>query len=206
MVRPASWLLLVLLAACARSEDSAQVASSNELQQVEQVRSSEEGDGDIALGEWRDSLQGDNAALEFGPSGTPPLFSLRCDARHSVYLQRHGAATGGDLPTMLVSIGSETRRLAVTSGGGPIPMLRASIAPSDTLIRTLGTATAPIIIRIGDAAPLVLPPSPAIGTFLNRCETGEDATAGERDTVAPAPANSVAPAPANSVAPAPPRR
>ena len=207
MARSASWLLLLLLAACARSEDADQVAGSNELQQVEQVRTSEQDDEEIALGEWRETLQGDNAALEFGPTGTPPLFSLRCDARHSVFLQRHGAAPAGDLPTMLITIGSETRRLAVTSAGGPIPMLRASLAPSDTLIRTLGAATAPIIIRIGDAAPLVLPPSPAIGTFLNRCETGEaPAPAAEANAVAPAPAIGAAPAPANDVAPAPPRR
>lgn len=209
MARPASSLLLLLVAACARSEDAAQVASSNELQQVEQVRTTEPDDEEIALGEWRDSLQGNDAALEFGPSGTPPLFSLRCDARHSVYLQRHGAAPAGDLPTMLITIGSETRRLAVTSGGGPIPMLRASVAPSDTLIRTLGAATVPIVIRIGDAAPLVLPPSPAIGTFLSRCETGESPAPGataEGNAAAPTPANGAALAPTNTVAPAPPRR
>ena len=195
MVRPASWLLLLLLAACARSEDSAQVASSNELQQVEQVRSSEEGDGDIALGEWRDSLQGDNAALEFGPSGTPPLFSLRCDARRSVFLQRHGAAPSGDLPVMLISIGSETRRLAVTNVGGAVPMIRASLAPSDTLVETFTTAATPITVRVGAAPPMVLPPSPSIGQFLGSCESGDTRSAGGNESAnRTAEANSAEPA------------
>ena len=54
-------------------------------------------------------------------AGAPPLFSLRCDARRGLLLQRHGPAPAGDLPVMLVSVGSETRRLAVTSGGGADP-------------------------------------------------------------------------------------
>ena len=143
MGRIAILLGLVLLAACARSEDASVVADTNELKAVEQVRTPEEDDEETAIGEWRETLQDENPALEFGPSGTPPLFSLRCDARRSVFLQRHGAAAPGDLPVMLVSIGSETRRLAVTSAGGAVPMLRASLTASDELIRILGGATTP---------------------------------------------------------------
>jgi hypothetical protein len=162
-------VLLAPLAACARSEDASVVANSEELNAVEQVRTREQDDQEIAIGDWRESLQDENAALEFGPTGAPPLFSLRCDARNSVFLQRHGAAPGGDVPMMLVTIGSESRRLAVTNVGGIMPMLRASLAPSDTLIRTLTTTTTPIVIRIGDTPPLVLPPSTNIGGFLGRC-------------------------------------
>ena len=191
---------LVLLAGCARSEDATAVGDRNQVQAVEQVRSPERDDAEIALGEWRDSLQDENAALEFGPAGAPPLFSLRCDARHSVFLQRHGLATAGDLPTMLVSIGSETRRLAVTTVGGATPMLRAALAPSDTLVATLAGASEPIVVRIGDSPPLVLPPGPAIGGFLDRCESGTPARPSESEGNEAAPAE-----PANAVAPAPPR-
>ena len=82
----------------------------------------------------RDACRTSSPRSNSGPTGAPPLFSLRCDARRSVFLQRHGAAPSGDLPVMLVSVGSETRRLAVTSVGGAVPMLRASLAPSDTLV------------------------------------------------------------------------
>ena len=200
MARPVSLLLVFLLAGCARSEDASVVANSNELRGVEQVRTPEQDEEELALGAWRETPQDDGSLLEFGPTGAPPLFSLRCDARHSVFLQRHGAATAGDLPMMLITIGSETRRLAVTSAGGAIPMLRASLAPSDTMVRTLAGANSPIVIRIGDAPPLVLPPSPSIGAFLNRCETGETAAparaGSENNVAAAAPANAAAPAPA----------
>lgn len=200
---PAALLLvLVLVAACARSEDASVVAGSNEAQQVEQVRSPEQDDEDIAIGQWRETLQDDQPALEFGPAGANPLFSLRCDPRRSILLQRHGLPGAGDLPMMLVSIGSETRRLAVTSVEGAVPMLRASLAPSDTLVGTLSSATTPITVRIGDAPPLALPPSPAIAGFLSRCESGAAArSSGDAAGNVAAPANEAAPA--NSAAPAP---
>ena len=203
MARTASWLLLVLLAGCARSEDSSVVASSNDFNAVEQVRTSDADDEEVALGAWRDTLQDDFIALEFGPNGAPPLFSLRCDARHSVYLQRHGAVPSGDLPTMLVSVGSDTRRLAVTGGTGTVPMLRASLPPSDQMLDTLAGATTPIVIRVGDSVPLVLPPSPAIGTFLSRCQTGQTARSAPAEANAAQAAPLNAAAPANATAPAP---
>jgi hypothetical protein len=196
MARHATLLVLVLLAACARSEDASVVASSNEVTAVEQVRTPEDDDEELALGEWRETLQEETAALEFGPTGAPPLFSLRCDARRSVFLQRHGAAPARDLPVMLITIGSETRRLAVTNIGGAVPMLRAALAPSDTLIRSLTSTTTPIIIRVGDTPPLVLPPSPSIATFLARCESGSPPAAGsEAGGNASTEANAAAPAP-----------
>ena len=196
MARHATLLVLVLLAGCARSEDASVVASSNEVTAVEQVRTPEDDDEELALGEWRDTLQEENAALEFGPTGAPPLFSLRCDARRSVFLQRHGAAPARDLPVMLITIGSETRRLAVTNIGGAIPMLRASLASSDTLIRSLVGSTTPIIVRVGDTPPLVLPPSPNIANFLDRCGSGST-PAGDREAGgnASTEANAAAPAP-----------
>lgn len=196
LLRPALPLaLLLLVAACARSEDASVVADSNELQ-VERVRAPERDDADIALGDWRETLQDNHSALEYGPVDAPPLFSLRCDERRSVFLQRHGTLSAGDLPMMLVSIGSETRRLAVTDVGGPAPMLRASLAPSDTLVATLTGTTVPISIRIGDAPPLVLPPSPTIGAFLSDCGGSARAVAAREAAQAPAEANEAAPAPA----------
>ncbi|WP_129793369.1 hypothetical protein [Sphingosinicella sp. CPCC 101087] len=181
MVRRSIFLGLVLLAGCARSEDASVVADLNELQPVERVRTPEQDDEQVAIGNWRETLQEDESSLEFGPTGTPPLFSLRCNARRSVFLQRHGTIPTGDLPMMLVSIGSETRRLAVTASEGPVPMLRASLSPSDTLLRSLADAAEPIMIRVGDALPLALPPNPSVGAFLGRCESGAGAVAAETD-------------------------
>ncbi len=194
MTRKALALTLILLAACARSEDASLVPSDGNqaVQTVETVRP-ERDDEEVEIGEWRDSLQEDQRALEFGPAGAPPLFSLRCDARGGVLLQRHGQAPAGDLPVMLVSVGSETRRLAVTAGGGPIPMLRAALNATDQLLGILARAASPIAIRIGDAPPLILPPSPLIGTYIGQCASGAAEREPGAEGNASAPANAAAP-------------
>ena len=152
MTRASPVLVLLLLAACARSEDASMApADGNQaVQKVETVRP-ERDDDELALGEWRETLQEEQQALEFGPTGAPPLFSLRCDPRRGILLQRHGLTPSGDLPVMLVSVGSETRRLAVTGSGGPNPMLRAALNTSDQLLTILGRASTPIQIRVGDS-------------------------------------------------------
>ena len=206
MSRPAILATVLILAGCARSEEASMVADPNSIEAVERVRTPEADDQEVAIGAWRETLQDDQAALEFGPTGTPPLFSLRCDARRSVYVQRHGTITTGDLPMMLITVGSETRRLAVTTVGGTVPMLRASLAPSDTLIETLAGAETPITVRVGDTPPLVMPPNPSIGAFLGRCQTGTSTAPGEGGGNA-ASANEAAaaePAEANQAAPAAP--
>ncbi|MGZ8360538.1 MAG: hypothetical protein ACXWUX_08460 [Allosphingosinicella sp.] len=205
MVRRFFLVGLILLAGCARSEDASVVANSKEFQ-VERVRSPERDDEAVAIGAWRETLQDESRALEFGPAGAPPLFSLRCDARRSMLLQRHGGLPPGDLPMMLLSIGSETRRLAVTSVDRPVAMVRASLPPSDTLLGTLATTSTPINVRMGDSPPLVLPPDPLIGTYISRCEDGAQApaTAGNQAESEAAAENEQAPTPAP--APAPPGR
>jgi hypothetical protein len=173
MIRRALPILVVLLAGCARSEDASLVPSggNDSARTVETVRP-ERDDEEPALGEWRATLQDEQRAIEFGPRGAPPLFSIICDARRGLLLQRHGLEPAGDLPVMLVSVGSETRRLAVTGGEGPIPMLRASLNGSDTLVAALSRTTTPIAIRIGDSAPLILPASATIGVYIGECQTG----------------------------------
>lgn len=161
--------LLLFTGACARSESASVVADVNGQTQVEQVRTPERDEDEVALGDWRQSLQDDAQALEFGPAGAAPLFSLRCDGRRGAFLQRHGATATGDLPTMLLTVGSETRRFAVTSIGGAVPMLRATMTSGDPFRQTLSGTDSPITIRIGDSPPLTLPPSDAIGTFLTSC-------------------------------------
>jgi hypothetical protein len=118
-------------------------------------------------------LQDTQAVLEFGPAGSAPAFSIGCDGRRNLLLQRHGAAPPGDLPVMLITVGSETRRLAVVSTGGAIPMLRAALPANDTFRGVLIAAATPIIVRVGDSEPLVLPTSPTISAYAAQCATGE---------------------------------
>ena len=191
MIRRALPVLILLLAGCARSEDASLVPSGDNesVRTVEQVRP-ERDEEEPALGEWRATLQDAQRAIEFGPRGASPLFSIVCDARRGLLLQRHGLEPAGDLPVMLVSVGSETRRLAVTGGEGPIPMLRASLNGSDTLVAALSRTTTPIAIRIGDSAPLILPPGPMIGAYIGECQSGAlPALHGDAGVNVAAPAN-----------------
>jgi hypothetical protein len=166
--------MLLLMSACARSEDASVVADSNDNMPAIERRTAPDADNEeIATGEWRDALQEQAAAVEFGAAGSPPVFSMRCDGRGGIVLQRHGNPPTGDLPTMAVTIGREARRLAVTAAEGNVPMLRAAIARGDPLINAIARAVEPIVIRIGNTEPLVLPPGPAIGAFTTRCGSAE---------------------------------
>lgn len=178
---------LLLLAACARSEEASLVPPESDegYNAVERVRTPERDDQEVAIGEWRRTLQEEQLAVEFGPVGATPLFSMRCEDRRGLLLQRHGTVPVGDLPMMMVQVGSEARRLAVTPAGGSVPMLRSSLAPSDELMSTLAEAQAPITIRIGDAVPLIMPPDPAIGAFVEECRSGQVAPAAPADAAEP---------------------
>lgn len=193
MVRAALICTLILVAGCARSEDASLVGDLNEQPPVNERAQSNEADSEeIAIGAWRETLQEDTAALEFGPEGTPPQFSLRCSASGGLLLQRHGATPMGDLPTMRITVGRVDRQLPVTASGGTVPMLRATAAADDPLIPALRSAATPIAVRVGDALPLVLPPGPPVADFLTRCSGGTAAPAAAAP--APAEANGAAPA------------
>jgi hypothetical protein len=197
MARSALVIALIALAGCARSEDASLLADANDtMPAIERRADPDAGAEEIAVGEWREATQDQLPALEFGAPGVAPQFSLRCDDRRGLMLQRHSNAPSGDTPTMLVTVGREARRLAVTAPGGTVPMLRASLPSGDPMIATIAGAAVPIEIRINDAPPLVLPPGPAIAIFVGRCtSTGTAPAAAETNTSAEAePANAAAPA------------
>ena len=196
--------LALLLAACARSEEASLVQpdSNQGYNRVGAVTTPEQDDGEAAIGEWRASLQEDRAALEFGPMGTEPLFSLLCTDARGVLLQRHGGAPNGPLPAMQITIGNNNERLPVTAGGATIPMLRAELTQGSRLLQALVSSVQPITVRLDDAAPLVIPASPLVADYLRTCTQGQPARASTSNPAAPA-GNSAAPASANSAAPAP---
>lgn len=213
MIRLAPALSLLLLAACARSEDASMVQPDSNLgyNRVDRVRSPEADDREPAIGQWRASIQSDRPALEFGPLGTEPLFSLLCTEGGAVLLQRHGGVPAGALPGMQVTIGGVDQQLPVTAAGGTIPMLRGQVGAGTPLMQALGTAAQPIMIRLADGTPLVMPPSPLVSDYVRGCSrlgAGGPApignSIGNTATLAPTtPAvNSAAPA-ANVAAPRP---
>ena len=197
-----SLCLALLLAACARSEEASMVPPEGNqgYNRVGQVRTPEQDDREPAIGQWRAALQDERQALEFGPMGTEPLFSLMCAPQGGgVLLQRHGAAPSGEAPTILVTIGEVTERLPGAAGGGTIPMTRAELRPTSRLFGPLTAAAQPIVIRLDDGSPLILPHSPLVGDYLRGCSRPQDAAqpgnAAIGNTAGAAPAtNTAAPA------------
>jgi hypothetical protein len=202
MIRPALAFALVLLAGCARSEEARYTQVANEATPALNAAQLDADDDQLAIGDWRAGVQEDQPVLEFGPAGAPPEFSIACDPRRSLLLQRHGRAPTTDLPVMLVTVGSETRRLAITASTGPTPMLIGTLPSNDPFRSVLTGATTRIIIRIGDSPPLVLPPSPLIATFAAQCESGENRRRSAAETALGNTTQAREPAPANAAAPA----
>lgn len=175
---------LFLLGGCARSEEAHQAQTNNLA--LPALNSAEDEEDELTVGSWQSGLQGALQVLEFGPVGAPPRFSLSCDERHNVILQWPGAPPAGDLPRMIVTIGSETRQFPLTSVGAGTPMLQATLPGTDPYMRVLTGAESSIFVRIGDAQPLVMPPSPTIAAYARQCTSGAL-------TAAPASGNSLEP-------------
>jgi hypothetical protein len=164
--------VLALLAGCARSEDARDAQPDNSpLPTLNTADSGEE--DELTVGTWQTGMQEDRPVLEFGPIGAPSRFSFGCDDRRNLLLQWPGAAPGGDLPNMLVTVGSETRRLGVASVGSGSPVLRGTLPATDPFVRVLTGATPHIVVRMGDAPPLVMPPSPTIAAYAQQCAAGQ---------------------------------
>ena len=164
--------VLALLAACARSEEAGQAQTDNV--QLPALNTLDPGEEDeFTVGTWQTGIQEDRPVLEFGPVGASARFSLSCDDRRNLLLQWPGAAPGGELPNMLVTVGSETRRLAVASVGSGAPVLRGTLPTNDPFMRVLTGATTRIVVRIGDAPPLVMPASPTIAAYAQQCAAGQ---------------------------------
>jgi hypothetical protein len=126
-------------------------------------------DAEPAIGQWIESMQDEQPVLQFGPPDTEPLFSIGCDTRGGILLNRHGTVAGNAGEMMTITIGSETRNLAVNAAQGPLPKLRASVPAQDEMLLQLSQAQQPIRISMGDGPPLVLPASPAVGEFIKGC-------------------------------------
>lgn len=208
MNRIAPAFALLLVAGCARSEEASLVPpdSNYGYNQVGKVGTPEQDDDEVAIGQWRASLQENVQALEFGPMGTEPLFSLLCTGNQSVLLQRHGGAPAGPLPVMQITIGDLNERLPVTAGGATIPMLRAEVALNSRIAGALGSAVEPLVVRLEDGAPLIMPPNPLIVDYVRSCATvrpGEGAAVQPPPGALPANSAGAASPAGDDAAPAP---
>jgi hypothetical protein len=170
------------LSACADSEEAKLVPIEEDegYNKIDPVEAAVPQSGELTLGDWSAGTLGDRPALLFGPAGTAPLFSLRCDDREGLLLQRHGVVVApGEAEMMTITLGASTHRLAVNAVGGTVPMLRAAIPATDDLLAQLRGASGPIMVAVGDGPALNLPSSPQIGGFVQSCAAEPPAPADE---------------------------
>ncbi len=179
---------LLVLAACADSEppDPTPADDDGAYNMIDPVTAEVTQDTAPAIGEWTRTMQEERPALAFGPMGAEPLFSLRCDEREGILLNRHGVVEAGSAGMMTLTLGAERHRLAVNPVEGPLPMLRAAVSANDPLLEALGGHEGPLELVVGDGPPLVLPDSPMLGGFVEACASGETPpiVAGDEDEAA----------------------
>src|SRR3546814_13404822 len=96
-------------------------------------------------------MQEEQPALAFGPAGAEPLFSLRCDDREGILLNRHGVVEAGTTGMMTLVLGANPHRLAVNPVEGPLPMLRAAVPANDPLLAAIPAPQGPLEQVVGHA-------------------------------------------------------
>lgn len=121
----------------------------------------------VVAGNWRSETLDGQPALLFGPEAEP-LFSILCDDREGVILQRHDVLATGGINMMEVRVGSDLRRLALNEVAGE-RVLRAVIPFNDDLIAQLKEGAQPIGVTAGDAGELTMPASPMVPQFITQC-------------------------------------
>jgi hypothetical protein len=195
VTRNLPFAILLLLAACAKSEEASLVPpQEDDGYNLVQPVSTLANEGDLAVGEWASSRQDDRPVLQFGPPATEPLFSLACDEGGGLQLQRHGVIAGPGMNQMQVEAGGGARRLTVSPVEGPLPMLRGSVPADGELIGELSSSTDRITVRIGDGEGLVMPSSPLLGEFIRSCPASRREAAAETDVQGNVQGNAAAPA------------
>ena len=125
-----------------------------------------------APGRWSSGTVENKPALLFEQTGSGAAFSISCDDRGGLVLQRRGVLATGGLSMMEVTFAGETRRLAVNELEQQQPVLQAMIPYSDGLISSLKSVQAPLVVTAGDAGPLTLPASPEVGRLVRNCAAG----------------------------------
>jgi len=153
---------------------------------------SEDREEDSRSGTWLPGAEGAAQSIAFQAPNGEELFSIRCDERGGLVLQRPGLVSRGNLALMQLRTGDVVRRLAVTQSGGATPQVQASVPYNDQLIGALMTFDQPLEVRVDGLETLMLPPSAAVGSLVRTCQSAAGAVAVVGATPGE-PANTVAP-------------
>ena len=183
---PMLLLAASVLAACARSEP-ADPTPGGDLELAE-PRVDDQPENSTTAGEWEAGAQGQSQSVAFRGPENNVLFTIRCDVRGGLIVQRPGLIARGNLALMQLRTADVVRRLAVNAAAGPQPLVEARIPYNDQMISGLMSFDEPLEVRYEGLDTLVLPPNPLVGDLVRTCQQTSAAAA-----EAAAQANQVAP-------------
>lgn len=198
-----SSLLLIgcgLLAACARTEPADQSSSDPMVAPALTAEEQARADDPTTPGSWEASAQGESQAVIYrGPEGET-LFTIACDLRGGLVVQRPGLVARGNLALMQLRSADVVRRLAVNASSGPGPLVEARVPYNDQLIPTLLSFDETLEVRYEGLDALTLPPNPLVGDLVRTCQQSSNAPVANPGA---APPQAQDPAPAQPAQPAP---
>jgi hypothetical protein len=180
-------LLSVLAAACARTEP-ADPTPGEDLEEAQAPLDDLGAADPTTPGRWEAGAQGESQAVIFRNQQGEALFTMRCDLRGGLIVQRPGLVARGNLALMQLRTADVVRRLAVNAGAGPQPQVEARVPYNDQLIAALLSFDEPLEVRYEGLDTLNLPPSPIVGDLVRTCQqTGGTPAEAEAQTNAAQP-------------------
>jgi hypothetical protein len=157
-----------MIAGCARTEPASENAGEDVAAPALQQ---EAGAGERTTpGNWEASAQGESQSVTFRGRQGETLFTIACDLRGGLVVQRPGLVARGNLALMQLRTSDVVRRLAVNAGSGPQPMVEARVPYNDQLIPGLLSFDEPLEVRYEGLENLDLPPNPIVGDLVRTCQ------------------------------------
>ena len=202
---PLLFLTAALVTACAQTEP-ADSNAGDDLQQIAQptIDSAED---PTSPGNWEAGAQGEAQSVAFRNPDGETIFTIRCDLRGGLVVQRPGLIARGNLALMQLRTADVVRRLAVNAATGEQPQVEARVPYNDEVIASLMRFDEPLEVRYEGLETLVLPPNPLVADLVRTCQqttSAGGATAGQPASPAEPSATQQGEAPATTAEPAAP--
>ena len=156
------------LAACAQTEP-AETAAADDVQEVE-LPTLDTAEDPTTPGNWEAGAQGEAQSVAFRNPDGQAVFTISCDLRGGLVVQRPGLVARGNLALMQLRTADVVRRLAVNAGNSGEPQVEARVPYNDEMIAALMRFDEPLEVRYEGLETLVLPANPLVGGLVRTCQ------------------------------------